>query len=72
MNTMDNKKVIETLEKCTLQNYFGRLLNAKMRRLELFAVFPHTAAANLSDPRNLILIDDPACFLNLNSGQTRN
>ncbi|HVN67615.1 MAG TPA: hypothetical protein VMT55_04515 [Candidatus Sulfotelmatobacter sp.] len=69
---MDNAKVIETLEKCTLQNYFVRLLNAKMHRLELFTVFPLTAAANLSDPRNLIIIDDPACFLNLNGGQVRN
>jgi len=72
MNTMDNAKVIETLEKCTLQNYFVKLLNAKMYRLELFSVFPQTAAANLSDLHNLVIVEDLNCFVNLNSGQVLN
>lgn len=69
---MDNAKVIETLEKYTLFNYFEKLLGAKMHKVVLFSVFPYTAAANLSDPRHFIVIDDIAKLTSLNSGRTDN
>lgn len=72
MNTMDNAKVIETLEKHTLFNYFEKLLEAKMHRVVLFSIFPYTAAANLSDPQHFVIIDDISKLTSLNSGRTDN
>jgi hypothetical protein len=72
MNTMDNVKVIEALEKFAIFNYFEQLLNAKMHRIDLFPVFPLTAAANLSEPHPLVLVDDLTRFLSLNGGRFDN
>lgn len=72
MHTMDNAKVIEAIEKFTLFNYFEKLVETKMRRVTLFTVFPYSAAANLSDPQPLILIDDLAKLADLNSGRYDN
>lgn len=72
MNTMDNARVIEAIEKFTIFSYFEKLLNAKMHKVVLFSVFPYTAAPNLSDPHSLILIDDPEKIAALNSGRFDN
>lgn len=72
MNPQDNAKVIETLEKQTLSNYLERLINTKMRKITLFSIFPYTAAANLSDPHNFVIIDDISCLAGLNSGNFKN
>ena len=72
MNTMDNAKVIETLEKQTIFTYFEKLINAKMQKVVLFSVFPYTAAANLSDPHYLMMIEDPINLVALNSGKFLN
>jgi len=69
---MDNAKVIETLEKYTLYNYFEKLLNAAMHKVVLFSIFPHTAAANLSDPHAYIIVDDVSKLAALNSGKVNN
>lgn len=72
MNTMDNAQVMETLEKYTLYNYFEKLVDAKMHKVVLFPVFPITAAANLSEPHHLMLIDNISCLASLNCGRTEN
>jgi len=68
MNTMDNAKVIETLEKQTLYNYFDKLIHAPMRKITLFSIFPFSAAPNLSDPRHFVILDDVAKLSPLNAG----
>ncbi len=72
MNTQDNAKVMEALEKQTMHNYFEKIINAKMHKVVLFSIFPHTAAANLSDPRYFVLIDELAKIASLNAGSFNN
>ena len=72
MNTMDNAKVIEALEKQTMCNYFEKLVDAEMHRVVLFSVFPITAAANVSDPHPFVLVDDISRFTALNVGRFDN
>lgn len=72
MNTMDNAKVIEALEKFAIFNYFEQLINAKMHKVELFSIFPLTAAANLSDPHPYVLVDDLSKLIALNGGRYDN
>lgn len=72
MNTMDNAKVIETLEKQTMFNYFEKLVDASMHRVVLFSVFPYTAAPNFSDPHALVIVDDLSRFTALNTGRYDN
>jgi len=69
MNTQDNAKVIEVLEKQTLHNYFEKLINARMKKLVLFSIFPYSAAVNLSDPHYFVMLEDVSKLATLNSGQ---
>lgn len=72
MNTMDNAKAIEAMEKMTLQKYLEKLIHAPMHKITLFSIFPHTAAPNLSAPKHFVLIDDLTKFISLNSGAFHN
>lgn len=72
MNTQDNAKVIEAIERSTLFNYFEKLIDAKTRKVTLFSIFPYTAAANLSDPRNFFLLEDIGRLTTLNCGSPNN
>lgn len=72
MNIQNNAKVIETIERSALFNYFEKLVDAKTIKVNLFSVFPYTAAANLSDPRPFFLFENFACLTALNSGSTKN
>jgi len=72
MNTMDNAKVIEALEKVTAFCYFEKLLEAKMHRVVLFSVFPYTAAANFSDPHSLVIVDDLSKLTGLDGSYSNN
>jgi len=72
MNTMDNAKVMEALEKQTLFNYFDKLTNAAVSKLSLFSVFPFTGAPNLSDPHPIIKIEDLTKLIALNTGRFDN
>lgn len=68
MNTMDNKKVIEVMEKVTLHKYLDKLIHARMSKATLFTIFSQTGAPNLSDPRHYIMINDLEKVASLNSG----
>jgi hypothetical protein len=72
MNTQDNAKVIEAIERTTLFNYFEKLIDAPTRKVTLFSVFPYTAAANLADPRNYFLLEDLSRLTTLNCGNSKN
>ena len=72
MNTQDNAKVIQALEKQTMHTYFEKLVNIKMHKVTLFSIFPHTAAANLSDPHYFVLVDDVSKMAELNGGSYLN
>jgi hypothetical protein len=72
MNTQDNAKVMEAIERCTLFNYFEKLTDAPTKKVVLFSVFPFTAAANLSDPRNFFLLEDIGRLTTINSGSPQN
>lgn len=72
MNSMDNAKVIETLEKHTAFNYFEKLLEARMHRVVLFSAFPYTGAANLSDAHHFVIVDDISKLTRLNTGKVEN
>lgn len=72
MNTMDNAKVIEKMEKFTLQKYLEKMSDANLQKVTLFTVFPHTGAPNLSDPAYFVLVKDTVKFTALNSGSIYN
>lgn len=72
MKPMDNTKVMEVMEKQTLQKYLEKLVNAPLHKIELFTSFPITGAPNWSDPVQLVIIDDPARISGLNSGAVEN
>jgi len=72
MKSMDNKKVIEALEKYAIHKYLENLIHAETRKVTLFRVFAHTAAPNLSDPRHFVLVDDLSKIVGLNSGSFNN
>ncbi|MDD5382354.1 MAG: hypothetical protein PHH60_01725 [Candidatus Margulisbacteria bacterium] len=72
MNTMDNAKVIQTIEKYAFQNYLEKLADAKIHRVTLFTIFRQTGAPNLSDPAIFLLVDDLAKITAMNSGQWLN
>jgi hypothetical protein len=72
MNTMDNAKVIEALEKVTVFNYCEKLLEAAMHKITLFSILPYSAAANLSDPHPIVMIDDLSKLTALGGANCRN
>jgi hypothetical protein len=72
MDIQNNAKVIETIERSALFNYFEKLVDAKTSKVTLFSVFPYTAAANLSAAHAYFLFDDYSCLCALNSGSTKN
>lgn len=72
MNTQDNAKIIETVERQTIFNYFEKLANAAIKKYTLFSIFPYTAAANLSDPHHFFLIEDIEKLSSLLGGNSRN
>lgn len=72
MNTMDNAKVIQAIEKFAFQAYIEKLADAKLHRLTLFKFFPQTGAPNRSEPVNILLVNDLARISGLNSGSWSN
>jgi hypothetical protein len=72
MDIQNNAKVIETIERSALFNYFEKLVDAKTTKVTLFSIFPYTAAANLSDPHAFFLFENYACLSSLGSGNARN
>jgi len=60
---MDQAKVIEFLNQTLMTDYITRLLNVKMEKLVLNTIFPITAAPNLSDRKALVMMADPAKFV---------
>ncbi len=72
MKPLDNIKVMEVMEKYTLQKYLEKLVDAPMRKVTLFTAFPYTGAANLSDPAALVMIADLSRIVNLNGGAVEN
>lgn len=72
MNTMDNAKIIEAVGKYAVQKYLQKLMVSEMHKVTLFSIFPHTGSPNLSDPHNLILIEDLSKMTDLNSGSYQN
>ena len=63
---------MEVLEKQTLYNYFEKLINAKINKVVLFSIFPHTAAPNLSDPHYFVMVEDLIKIATLNGGNILN
>lgn len=72
MQSMDNKKLLETISKFTIHKYLEKLINTDMHKVTLFSVFPHTGAANISDPQNYLMVDDLAKLTALNCGESAN
>jgi hypothetical protein len=72
MDIQNNGKVIETIERSALFNYFEKLVDAKTTKITLFSIFPYTAAANLGDSRSFFMIENIACLSAINSGDTKN
>lgn len=72
MKSMDNTKVIKTIEKYAFHQYLEKLIAADMHKITLFTIFKQTGAPNLSDPANILLVDDLAKIAELNSGSYLN
>lgn len=72
MNTMDNAKAIEAMEKITLHKYLEKLINSQMHKITLFRSFPQTGAPNLSEPVYFMIINDISMLVGLNSGACKN
>lgn len=72
MKTMDNAKIIETIEKQAFINYLENLSHAEMHKITLFTRFPITAAPNISNPVYFLMVDDLAKISDMNSGAYNN
>jgi hypothetical protein len=72
MKSMDNAKVIETIEKQTLHKYLEKLADAEMHQVTLFKIFPYTGAPDLSQAVHYVLVDDINKMAGLNSGSFLN
>ena len=72
MNIQNNAKVIETIERSALFNYFEKLVEAKTTKVTLCSIFPYTAAANLSDARAFFMFENYDCLSALIGGNSRN
>ena len=72
MKPLKDKEALQAIEKVTILAYFENLLEAKSHKITLFSIFPHTAAANLSDPRHLVILDDVSRFTKLDRGNAKN
>ncbi|OGF32118.1 hypothetical protein A3H09_00285 [Candidatus Falkowbacteria bacterium RIFCSPLOWO2_12_FULL_45_13] len=68
MRTMDNAKIIETIEKQAFINYLEKLSHTEMHKITLFTRFPITATPNLSNPVYFLLVDDLTKIADMNSG----
>ncbi|KAF0134822.1 MAG: hypothetical protein FD145_390 [Candidatus Saganbacteria bacterium] len=62
---MDKAKVIESLNKAQAVDFINKLLKSKLKILVLFAAFPITAAANISDPRQFLMVKNLEALLDL-------
>ena len=69
---MDNKKLMETMGKYAVHKYVEKLINTKMHKITLFASFAKTGAINLSDSRELLVLEDLRDFTALNCGEDKN
>lgn len=72
MNSNDTARAMEAIEKCAVFNYFEKLIDAPLDKITLFPVFPYTAAANLSDPKHFMMVEDLARIAALNCGNCNN
>jgi hypothetical protein len=72
MNTMDNAKVIQAIEKFAFQAYIEKLADAKLERVTLFKFFPQTGAPNRSEPVHILLVSDLSKISGMNSGSWSN
>ena len=72
MNTMDNAKLLDVMEKFAFQKYLEKLLHADTTRLTLFPVFSQTGAPNLSSAAHIIRLNDLEKLTTLNGGITHN
>lgn len=72
MNTMDNAKVIKTIEKYAFHKYLEELVKADLTKVTVFSIFSQTGAPNLSDPRHFLMVDDLNKIIGLNSGAYNN
>lgn len=72
MNTMDNTKAIQAMEKLAFHKYLEKLINSEMCKITLFPIFAQTGAPNLSNPAYFVLIDDLSKIVSLNSGSFLN
>ncbi len=69
---MNTQETLKKLEKATFKHYLEKLVQAKMRKLTLYTIFPITAAPNYSDAKNYVLVEDLKQIANLNSGMFLN
>ena len=72
MRRMNNDKAIKTMEKESLERYLQKLLGVKFHKITLFTSLPYTGSANISDPRNIMIIDDLKRLTELNGGAVNN
>ena len=49
-------QVLETIQKFGLLNYLQCLIQTNLKKIELYPVFPYTAAPNWSDKKEIIMI----------------
>ena len=61
----DNIQVLETIKKFGLLNYLQCLIKTNLRKIELYPVFPYTAAPNWSDKKEIILINNVLALVNV-------
>jgi hypothetical protein len=72
MRAMDNTKVIKAIEKFAFHKYLEKLTSAEMHKVTLFTIFKQTGAPNLSDPIELLIVDDLLKIARVNSGAFQN
>lgn len=65
MQNLNNKEVLEKINKFTIAEYIKSLNDIKTVNLKLFQVFPYTGAANVSEPVNLTMFTNLEKLMNV-------
>ncbi len=66
MLNMDQNKIAEAISRCIITKYMENIALTKHRIIKLFTIMPYTGAPNISDARNIAIIDDLGKFLSEN------
>ncbi|MBU0687480.1 MAG: hypothetical protein KKB81_06525 [Candidatus Margulisbacteria bacterium] len=65
---MDRNQSVQTskaIKQFAVANYVRHLIVAKIKKITLFTTFPYTGAANISDPKEILMVKEIPSLMDL-------